>query len=57
MGFKVIGVNTYNGKAKPAEWLTLNEITVKAIGRDEDTMANYLHVMLNQFANNWLLSL
>ena len=57
MGFKVIGVNTYDGKANPAQWLTLYEITVKAVGRDKDVMANYLLVMLNQSANNWLLSL
>ena len=49
MGFKVIGVNTYDGKANPAQWLTLFEITVRATGRDEDedVMANYLPNMLN----------
>ena len=57
MGFKVIGVNTYDGKANPAQWLTLYEIVVKATGKDEDVMANYLPIMLNQYANNWLLSL
>ena len=44
MGFKVIGVNTFNRKANPAQWLTLYEI---AAGGDED----YLPVMLNQSAN------
>ena len=44
-------------KANPAQWLTLYEIAVKAVGRDEDIMANYLLIMLNQSANNWLLSL
>ena len=57
MDFKVIGVNTYDGKANPAQWLTLYEIAVKAVGGDEDVMANYLPVMLNQSANNWLPSL
>ena len=57
MGFKVIAVNTYDGKANPAQWLTLYEIAVRATGGDEDVMANYLPVMLNQSANNWLLSL
>jgi len=57
VGFKVIGVNTYDEKANPALWLTLYEIAVKAMGKDEDIMANYLPVMLNQSANNWLLSL
>ena len=32
MGFKVIGVNTYDGKANPAQWLTLYEIAVKVVG-------------------------
>jgi len=57
VGFKVIAVNTYDGKANPAQWLTLYEIAIKAMGEDEDVMANYLPVMLNQFADNWLLSL
>ena len=57
MGFKVIGVNTYDEKANPTQWLSLYEITVKAAGEDEDIMANYLPVMLNQSTNNWLLSL
>ena len=47
VGFKVIGVNTYDGKANPAQWLTLYTIVVKAIGKDEDVMMNYLLIMLN----------
>ena len=47
MGFKVICVNTYDGKANPAQWLTLYEIAVRAIGRDEDIMVNYLPIMFN----------
>ena len=56
MCFKVLGVNTYDRKANPAQWLTLYEITMRAVGRDKDVMANYRPVMLNQSANNWLLS-
>ena len=52
VGFKVLGVNSYDGKANPAQWLTLYEIAVRATGRDEDIMANYLPIMLNQSANN-----
>ena len=52
MGFKILGVNTYDGKANPALWLTLYEIVVKAVGGDEDVMANYLPIMLNQSTNN-----
>ena len=47
MGFKVLGVNTYDRKANPAQWLTLYEIIIRAVGGDEDVMTNYLHVMLN----------
>ena len=47
MGFKVLGVNTYDRKANPTQWLTLYEIAVKATGGDEDVMANYLPIMLN----------
>ena len=31
VGFKVIGVNTYDEKANPAQWLTLYDIVVKAM--------------------------
>jgi hypothetical protein len=37
--------------------LTRYEIAVRAAGGNEDVMANYLPVMLDQSANNWLLSL
>jgi len=57
VGFKVLGINTYDGKDNPTQWLTLYEITVRAVGGDKDIMANYLPVMLNQSMNNWLLSL
>jgi hypothetical protein len=35
----------------------LYEIAVGAVGGDEDVMANYLPVVINQSANQWLLSL
>jgi hypothetical protein len=35
----------------------LYEITVRATHDDEDVMANYLPVVINQFANQWLFSL
>ena len=52
VGFKVISVNTYDGKANPAQWLTLYEITMRAISGDKDVKANYLPIMLDQSANN-----
>ena len=57
MGFKVLGINTYDRKANLAQWLTLYEIAIRARGKDEDVMVNYLPVMLNQSTNNWLLNL
>jgi hypothetical protein len=50
-------VDTYDGKANPEQWLTLSEIAIHTASRSDDMMANYLLVMLNQSANNWLLSL
>jgi hypothetical protein len=50
-------VDTYDGKANPEQWLTLYEIAIHTASRSNDVMANYLLVMLNQSANNWLLSL
>ena len=38
-GFKIFGVDTYDGKANPAQWLTLYGIAVRAAGRIEDVMA------------------
>jgi len=46
-GFKIFGVDTYDGKANPMLWLTLYEIAIRAIGGSEDVMANYLPIMLN----------
>ena len=41
MGFKVLGVNTYDEKANLAQWLTLYEIAMRAAGGDEDVMASF----------------
>jgi hypothetical protein len=54
--FKLHDLDTYDGKANPEQWVTLYEITIQAAGGDEDVMANYLHVVINQSANQWLLS-
>ena len=50
-------MDTYDGKANPAQWLTLYEIAMRATGESKDVMANYLPIMVNQSTNNWLLSL
>jgi hypothetical protein len=43
--------------ANPTQWLTRYEIAVLAMRGDEDIMANYLPILLDQSANNWLLNL
>jgi hypothetical protein len=50
-------LDTYDRKANPEQWVTLYEITVQVAVGDEDVMANYLLVVINQSANQWLLSL
>ena len=57
VGFKIFGVDAYDAKANPAQWLTLYEITMRAAGGSKDVMAYYSPIMLNHSANNWLLSL
>ena len=41
----------------PEAWLMLYEITVRAVGRDDHVMANYVPVVLDAAANQWFLSL
>jgi hypothetical protein len=50
-------LDTYDRKANPEQWVTLYEITVQVAAGDEDVMANYLLVVINQSTNQWLLSL
>jgi hypothetical protein len=50
-------VDTYDKRTNPEQWLTLYEIAIRAAGDSEDVMASYLPVVINQSANQWLLSL
>ena len=56
-GFKIFGVDPYDGKANPEQWMQLYEIAIRVIGGNNDVMANYLSVLLSQTANNWLMGL
>jgi hypothetical protein len=56
-GFKLGDLKKYDGKANPELWITLYEIAVHTANRDEYVMANYLPVVLDEAANQWLLSL
>ena len=51
-GFKIFGVDPYDGKANLEQWVQLYEITVRAIGGNADVMANYLPIMLSLSTNN-----
>jgi hypothetical protein len=55
--FKLHDLDTYDGKANPEQWITLYKIVVRAAHGDEDVMANYLPMVINQSTNQWLLSL
>jgi hypothetical protein len=55
--FKLHDLDTNDGKVNPEQWITLYEITVRAAHGDQDVMANYLPVVINQSANQWLLIL
>jgi hypothetical protein len=55
--FKLHNLDTYDGKTNPEQWITPYELAIRAAHGDEDMMANYLPVIINQSANQWLLSL
>lgn len=55
--FKIYRVQPYDSHANPEQWLVSYAITVRAGGGDTDVMANYLPVMLQPAAMNWLTSL
>jgi hypothetical protein len=55
--FKLHDLDTYDGKVNLEQWITLYEIVVQATHGDEDVMANYLPMVINQSVNQWLLSL
>jgi hypothetical protein len=50
-------LDTYDGKTNPEQWITLYEIIIRVAHGDEDEMANYLPMVINQSTNQWLLSL
>jgi hypothetical protein len=55
--FKLHDLDTYDGKTNPEQWITLYEIIIRVAHGDEDEMANYLPMVINQSTNQWLLSL
>ena len=57
VGFKIFGVDPYDGKANPEQWMQLYKIAIRATRGNNDVMENYLPVLLSQIANNWLMGL
>jgi hypothetical protein len=55
--FKLHDLDTYDRKANPKQWIMLYEIAVRVAHGDENVMANYLPVVINQSMNQCLLSL
>jgi hypothetical protein len=51
INFKLHDLDTYDGKANPEQWITLYEIVVRAAHGDEDVMANYFPMVINQSTN------
>ena len=45
-GFKITGVEPYEGRMNPTQWLQAYATVVRAAGGDTHVMANYLPVML-----------
>ena len=56
-GFKITGVEPYNWRMNPTQWLQAYATAVRATRGDTSVMANYLPVMLMPTAMNWLTSL
>ena len=56
-GFKITGVEPYEGWMNPTKWLQAYATTVRAAEGDTSIMANYLPIMLTLTAMNWLTRL
>ena len=55
-GFKITGVEPYEGRMNPTQWLQAYATDVRVTG-DTSVMANYLPVMLTPPAMSWFTSL
>ncbi|GJN20482.1 hypothetical protein PR202_gb07863 [Eleusine coracana subsp. coracana] len=57
VGFKPVGIEKYDGKTDPRDWLHVYSIAIRALGGDNFVMANYLHVCLAPATRSWLTNL
>ena len=51
-GFKITGVEPYEARMNPTQWLQAYATAVRATGGDTSIMANYLPIMLMPTAMN-----
>ena len=56
-GFKITGVEPYEGRMNPTQWLQAYATIVRAAEGDTSVMVNYLPIMLMPTAMNWFISL
>ena len=56
-GFKITGVEPYEGWMNPTQWLQAYATTMRIARGDNSIMANYLLVMLMPTTMNWFTSL
>src|SRR5438132_7791860 len=56
-GFSPKGIKTYDGDRDPEAWLRIYTTAIKAIGGNQNTMANYLPVVLSPTVQDWLTEL
>nr|AAN64455.1 putative GAG-POL precursor [Oryza sativa Japonica Group]ABF97057.1 retrotransposon protein, putative, Ty3-gypsy subclass, expressed [Oryza sativa Japonica Group] len=53
-GFRLTGIEKYDGTTNPESWLTVYGLAIHAAGGDSKAMANYLPVALADSARSWL---
>ena len=55
--FSPKGIKTYDGDRDPETWLRIYTTAIKAAGGNQNTMANYLPVVLSPTVQDWLTGL
>src|SRR5438105_3517614 len=56
-GFSPKGIKTYDGDRNRKAWLRVYTTAIKAVGGNQNTMANYLPVVLSPTVQDWLTGL
>ncbi|GJN34954.1 hypothetical protein PR202_gb23671 [Eleusine coracana subsp. coracana] len=55
--FNLVGINKYDDKTDPRDWLHVYSTAIRALSGDSFVIANYLHVCLAPGARTWLTNL